>query len=302
MWRDWFTFSRQDRRGILLLTTLIVAVVVLLWTKPLWHREEVVLLQGPDSLASHLISLVPSQPIVKIALHPFNPNTADSLELLSVGFSPRVARNVLRYRAAGGVFRRPEDLARIYGLHDSVFARVKSYIDIPPIEREVKRKPSDVVEPQPLLLPSDTVKREHPYAEYMRAKHKIGEFVDLNKADTAELVRIPGIGPVYAKMIVDYRNKLGGFHSVAQLRDLEALPEGLGDWVYVSAPPAAMLNVNALSLTELRSHPYLSFYQAKAIVELRKREGDIRSIRQLLFLEEFTEADIERLKPYLSFE
>ena len=136
----------------------------------------------------------------------------------------------------------------------------------------------------------------------MRAKHKIGEFVDLNKADTAELVRIPGIGPVYAKMIVDYRNKLGGFHSVAQLRDLEALPEGLGDWVYVSAPPAAMLNVNALSLTELRSHPYLSFYQAKAIVELRKREGDIRSIRQLLFLEEFTEADIERLKPYLSFE
>ena len=99
-----------------------------------------------------------------------------------------------------------------------------------------------------------------------------------------------------------YRERLGGYHSIVQLRELEVLPEELGDWVHVSAPPAAMLNVNKLSLTQLRSHPYLSFYQAKAIVELRKREGHIRSVRQLLFLDEFSESDIERLTPYLSFD
>ena len=60
--------------------------------------------------------------------------------------------------------------------------------------------------------------------------------------------------------------------------------------------------INKVSLSALRAHPYLTFYQARAIVELRKREGNIRSIRQLLFLDEFTEADIARLSPYLSFE
>lgn len=303
MWRDWFTFSRQDRRAIILLATLIVVAIVLLWTKPMWHREEATVLLATDSVAMRLSSPTPQQPIVKVDPRPFNPNTADSLELLSVGLSPRVARNILRYRKAGGEFRRPEDLARIYGLHDSAFARVKPYITIPqPTELSKGESLADVPEPLPTMLPSDTMRREHPYAEYMRAKYKPGQFVDLNRADTSELMRIPGIGPVYAKMIVDYRERLGGYHSIAQLRDLEVLPEDLGDWVHVSAPPAAMLNVNRLSLTQLRSHPYLSFYQAKAIVELRKREGHIRSARQLLFLDEFSEADIERLTPYLSFE
>lgn len=303
MWRDWFTFSRQDRRAIILLATLIVVAIVLLWTKPMWHREEATVLLGTDSVAMRLESPTPQQPIVKIEPRPFNPNTADSLELLSVGLPPRVARNILRYRKAGGEFRRPEDLARIYGLHDSVFARVKPYVAIPqPTELSKGESLADVPEPLPMMLPSDTMQREHPYAEYMRAKYKPGQFVDLNRADTSELMKIPGIGPVYAKMIVDYRERLGGYHSIVQLRDLEVLPEDLGDWVHVSTPPAAMLNVNRLSLTQLRSHPYLSFYQAKAIVELRKREGHIRSARQLLFLDEFSEADIERLTPYLSFE
>lgn len=309
MWRDWFTFSRQDRRAIFLLAVLIVLVMALLCTKPLWHSAQTTPLSAADSVAiAHLQPEAP-QPIVQIAMHPFNPNTADSLELLSVGLPPHVARNILRYRKAGGSFRRPDDLARIYGLHDTTFVRVKPYIAIPserPVERtsETHRAEMQPVE-QPLVIaePLDTPRREHPYAEYMRAKHKPGEFVDLNRADTTELMRIPGIGPVYARMIVEYRQRLGGFHSVAQLHELDAaLPNDLGDWVHVSAPATEKLRVNSLSVTQLRSHPYLTFYQAKAIVDLRKREGNIRSARQFLFLDEFTEADIERLQPYLSFE
>lgn len=309
MWRDWFTFSRQDRRAIFLLTVLIVLVMALLCTKPLWHGTHTVSFSSTDSVMVARLQPEASQPIVQIALHPFNPNTADSLELLSVGLPPYVARNILRYRKAGGSFRRPDDLARIYGLHDTTFARVRPYIEIPS-ERPMERKydaPRVHTEPdeQPAVItePLDTPRHEHPYAEYMRAKHKPGEFVDLNRADTAELMKIPGIGPVYARMIVEYRQRLGGFHSVAQLRELDAsLPNDLGDWVHVGTPATDKLRVNRLSVTQLRSHPYLTFYQARAIVDLRKREGNIRSARQLLFLDEFTEADIERLQPYLSFE
>lgn len=150
--------------------------------------------------------------------------------------------------------------------------------------------------------PDNPTRRKNPYANYMQNKYKPGKFVDLNTADTTELMRIPGIGPVRAKHIVEYRQSLGGFHSIAQVHEAYDLPEHLGDWVHISKPMIEPLHVNKAALAKLNSHPYLTFYQARAIVELRRREGRIRSARQLLFLEEFTEEDIARLAPYLSFE
>ena len=297
MWRDWFNFSRQDRRAILLLALLIMIIGGLSWTKPWWWCDKELQI---GSLASYKDSFLTEEPIVRVVPHPFNPNTADSLELLSVGLPPRVARNILRYREAGGHFRKPEDMARIYGLHDTVFAQVKPYIAIPS-ERKEERPAAKILD-RPMTSVPDTGRREHPYAAYMRAKYKPGQFADLNMADTTELMKIPGIGPVYARMIVDYRERLGGFHSVEQVYDLDVLPEEVGDWVRIDTLSVVKLKVNRLSVTQLRAHPYLSFYQAKAIVALRKREGDIKSVRQLLFLDEFSEADIARLEPYLSFE
>lgn len=302
MWRDWFIFSRQDRRAILLLSALIVIVVVLYRGKWNRHPDDVVII-STDSVVACLSSSASQSPIVAITPHAFNPNTADSLELISVGFPSYVARNIIRYRMAGGMFRKPDDLARIYGLHDTVFSRIKPYIVIPsanPI-RETKLK-SEFADTDTVMPDFEPEIKQHPYAEYMRAKLKPGQFVDVNQADTSELMKIPGIGPVYAKMIVDYRERLGGFHSVAQLYELHKLPEGLADWVYVNDIPINKINVNKLSVTQLNSHPYLSFYQAKAIVDFRKREGDIKSVRQLQFMKEFSKADIERLTPYLSFD
>ncbi len=295
MWRDWFTFSRQDRRAILLFSVLIVIVMALLWTKPMWHHKEPYEAHVSDSLLQSLAGTLKEKDIVQITPHRFNPNTADSLELLSVGLPPFVARNILRYRKAGGVFRKPDDLARIYGLHDTVFARIKPYITIP-------TKGASTTEAVQPILPADTARRKHPYADYMRTKYKPGKIVDLNTADTTELMRIPGIGPVRAKKIVEYRRSLGGFHSIKQVHEAYDLPEHLGDWVHISTPTIKKLYINKVSLADLRAHPYLTFYQARAIIELRRREGNIHSMRQLLFLDEFTEADMARLMPYLSFE
>ena len=299
MWRDWFTFSRQDRRAIILLSALIVIALLLLWTRPMWEHEKPYEACTLDTLLQSFGTSPKKVERPNVILRPFNPNTADSLELLSVGFSPYVTRNILRYRKAGGVFRKPDDLARIYGMHDTTFTRIKPYVDIPTTKHTTKRTPKAT----PKLTPShDTIQHEHPYAEYMRAKNKPGQFVDLNTADTTELMKIPDIGPIRAKRIVEYRRALGGYHSIAQVYEIHGLPEHLSDWVHISNPSIETLCINKASLTQLKNHPYLTFYQAQAIIELRKREGDIRSIRQLLFLEEFTETDITRLTPYLSFE
>lgn len=302
MWRDWFIFSRQDRRAIILLVVLIAAVWVVLGLRRR-SAGNALLTVATDSIAQTLSKDTQEEPVVKIDRHPFDPNKADSLELLTLGIPPRVASNILRYRRAGGKFRRPEDLARIYGMPDTTFAQIEPYIII---LQQKRKEGTDTRADKPKAdslrkVPQERSK-EHPYAEYMRTKLKPGESVDINRADTTELMKIPGIGPVYAKMIVDYRNRLGGFHSATQLSDLEALPEQLGEWVRVDDISTEKLSINKLSVTQLRSHPYLTFYQAKAIVDLRHREGDIKSARQLLFLDEFTEADIKRLSPYLSFE
>ena len=62
-----------------------------------------------------------------------------------------------------------------------------------------------------------------------------------------------------------------------------------------------MIEVNKGTVNELRSHPYMNFYQARAIVELRRERGKIKGPEQLSLLEEFTAQDLERLKPYLDF-
>ena len=295
MWREWFTFSQQDRRGILLLAILIVIALLLLGTKSMWRRENFYEAHTSDTLLQLFKDIPVQSEKIKVVPHPFDPNTADSLELLSVGLSPRVVRNILRYRKAGGIFRQPEDLARIYGMHDTVFACVKSYVTLSVVQKRT-------VETLYVPSSSDTVCREHPYAEYMRAKYKPGKFVELNTADTAELVKIPGIGPVRAQRIVEYRNALGGYHSIRQVHEACDLPEHLGDWVHISTPTIRKLQINDVSLSQLRAHPYLNFYQARAIIGLRKREGAICSVRQLIFLDEFTEEDLTRLAPYLSFQ
>ena len=330
MWRDWFIFSKGERRAILLLALLIIVVMVLLCYRPTITSKEPTLLSNTDSVATllqKLQSIPTSQPSTKTKSpsygiqaphneqrepHKFNPNTADSLELLSIGLTLQVTRNILRYRRAGGHFRRPEDLARIYGLHDTTFAAIKPYIDIPTknqprIEYKEKVKGiNDKAGEENVLSDQDptpiyNIKRNTAYPT-KQAKLKPGQFVELNTADTTELMKIPGIGPVYAKMIVEYRELLGGYCHISQLHELTILPEDIGDWVQISTPQQKKLKVNKLSITQLRTHPYITFYQAKAIVELRKREGNIKSVRQLLFLDEFSEKDITRLSPYLSFE
>lgn len=104
--------------------------------------------------------------------------------------------------------------------------------------------------------------------------------VELNTADTATLKKIPGIGSYYARRIVDYRNRLGGFVSVAQLKEMGELPENIGRWFTVSPAVHRPLLVNRMSVEVLRCHPYLNFYQSRVIVEHRRKYGPIKSCKR----------------------
>jgi len=133
-------------------------------------------------------------------------------------------------------------------------------------------------------------------------KYEPGTLVNLNKADTTELKKIPGIGSGIARMIVNYRNRLGGFYKVEQLREINLDASQLLSWFSIDETDIQKIPVNKSSVDRLRNHPYIIFYQAKAIVEHRRKHGNLQSLKPLVLYEEFKETDLERIAHYLSFE
>ena len=113
--------------------------------------------------------------------------------------------------------------------------------------------------------------------------------------------RVPGIGSYYARRIVAYREKLGGFSSVQQLREIEGMPDEAIPYLTVDPKAIRKLHINKLTLSQLRKHPYLNYYQARDIVDYRRLQGPITSLSQLALLKDFTSHDIERLAPYIEY-
>ena len=223
-----------------------------------------------------------------IQLFSFDPNKADSIELSSLGLSAYVVRNILKYREKGGRFRTADSFSRIYGLTEKQFNTLKPYIRIAQTDTPKKEKMDTMVA---VVIPERKV-----------FKYPEGTLVDVNVADTTELKKIPGIGSGIAKAIVAYRNRLGGFYSLSQLEEIDYVTPELLKWFKLEGGTIRKLDINRWGLDKLRSHPYLNFYQAKVIIEHRRKRGEIKSLSQLSLYEEFTEKDLIRLSAYVSFD
>lgn len=298
MWKDFFYYTKSERRVILLL--LAIALLLLgIWAIMEYLRpvEVPVTLSESEEIDSFLANLEEQEEIrkshtskneISAVLQPFDPNTADSVLLRLLGLPVYIVRNILKYRAKGGVFRSPESFSRIYGLKEEVYQKLKPYITIAPLV-SVSHVRTDTFRQL-----KDTI----PYIP----KYEEGTIVDLNKADTSILKRIPGIGSTLARMIVVYRQRLGGFYDVAQLQEVPHVGVELNKWFVVTPAGLHKIQVNSASLDKLRSHPYMDFYKAKAIMEYRRKRGKIKGLSQLSMFEEFTEKDLKRLSPYLTFE
>ena len=146
-----------------------------------------------------------------VILASFNPNTADSITFRRLGLPAWMAKNILHYRAKGGKFRKPEDFKKVYGMTEEQYSALLPYIHIPP---------EDTVHHIPQLYIAQNVPMEN-------IKYEPGTILDLNRADTTELKKIPGIGSGIARLIVGYRQRLGGFYQIEQLKDINLeIPDG----------------------------------------------------------------------------
>ena len=291
-----FYLQKSDRRTIILLLCVIVAAVVVMKTVDDGSTEEAAPTQLETDKQEHRQRQQPRNHAYyqteerKAELFPFDPNSADSTQLLRLGLQPWQVRNIYKFRAAGGVYRQPRDFARLYGLTLKQYRRLEPYIRIKeedmPAERYFYK-----YEP---IEERDTMK----YPIKLQAEERIV----LNHADTAQLRKVPGIGPYFARKIVEYRERLGGYYRVQQLLEIEDFPETAVDFFIIpDDTQLRKLNINRLSLNELKRHPYLNFYQARAIVDYRRLHGTIQSLDQLSLLRDFPREAIERLTPYVEY-
>ena len=142
--------------------------------------------------------------------------------------------------------------------------------------------------------------RDSVVARY-QTKIRKGEHVVLNTADTAQLKTVPGIGPYFARKVIAYGERLGGYVSVDQLDEIEDFPLDAKEYLVIEHPSPRRLNVNRLSLNELRRHPYINFYQARAITDYRRLHGPLKSLNDLRLSKDFPQDAIDRLTPYVEF-
>lgn len=296
-----FLLTKEQWLGVIILTVLVVGTLFVVkrlqpppqqptttWandsTKQVFKTHQI----QQDSIRKKKKQY--SRDTISIRMQDFDPNTVDSSTLRHLGFKPWQASNMLKYRAKGGKYRKPEDLKRLYGMTDSMYHALSPYISIAP--------DTTIIPPDTLTLPYDSL-----FPIYPQKKDTI---INLRTADTTELKLIRGIGSYRAKQIIQYRDQLGGFHNVQQIAELPCFQsvnlDSIISHFFIDSIVISTMPINTSSVQRLSRHPYLRFEEAKAIYEFRRRHIRIDSIMQLQEIDVLSEETLKKIAPYLNFD
>jgi competence ComEA-like helix-hairpin-helix protein len=214
----------------------------------------------------------------------FDPNKATADEWKKLGVREKTIGTILKYRSKGGKFYKPEDLKRIYGLRPDEVERLLPYVAIEP-KAKIELKTTEA---------GFTKERK----EYTNA------MVDINSSDTSAWKQLKGIGSGYAKRIVNFRTKLGGFVSVEQVAETYGLPDSVFQQIKLqlknNSSTVRKININNCTIEELKAHPYIGFSVANAIVQYRKEHGNFTSVAELQKIGAIDDKLYRKISPYLS--
>lgn len=285
-WQTYFSFSRSQTRAVVFLLFANVICWLVYFLMPYWVSAKVV--PASHDLVTQKANLEASlkaknannnfdskeSEISKLTPFLFDPNTIDAQGLKKLGLREKLIATILNYRSKGGKFYNKESLKRIYGLHPEEFVQLEPYIQIVGYESAARQSKKEIIE------------------------------VDLNLADTAQLVKINGIGSKTALNIIKYREQLGGFVNVIQLQEVFGISpenyERIRPSCKINTSKIRKLNLSEATYNELNAHPYLKGEIAKAIADLRKTKGyQIKNLNELKEIPLITEEIFRKIAPYL---
>lgn len=302
--KEYLTFGKKDRIGIIAVLLLIVIIYALpyLFTKKnesFPARQTSVLIKAMDTLTAkdrnhyqknndeddNSYQYQPSQTknFATGALFQFDPNTLPVEGWQKLGLSEKTSRTIEKYRSKGGKFYKPEDIKKIWGMPEGFYERVKDYIVMASVQNNYQQNNFEK-------------------STFNNSEKKV-IVVNINEADTSAFIALPGIGSKLAARIVNFRDKLGGFYSVDQVGETYGLPDSTFQKIKASLQLSGSikkLNVNTATKDELKTHPYIKWNLANAIVEYRNQHGAFKSLDDLKNIALIDEAIFEKIVPYLN--
>jgi len=294
--KEYFSFNRGERLGVIVLIILIVIVfvakqLIFYFEKPTFadrQQFERALVERRQHSNSDLL--------VEHELFPFDPNEVDSMTLSRLALPQFVKNNLIKYRQHGGRIKRLSDFRKLYGMNDSVYAVIEPYLLID--SSVVINFPENKVSPK-----VSEAKAEARSDSEVLFSQKKSISINLNSASASELEKLKGIGPVLSKRIVKYRELLGGYVSVDQLKEVYGIKPEVFEVnrtiVFVDSAVLRKLDLNFLSAEELAAHPYINYKEARRIVDFRTKNGYISDKNILLSDSIIGEEQFRKLSYYL---
>lgn len=270
----------METNGFLILMPL---TLIILFSEPI-HRslrkpQSLSWIDRTDSLLAWMAShqaIPPLNSYDSVLFYSFDPNQVTKESLVALGLDERTAQRIESYRSKGGRFRRKEDVAKIYGIDTAWYRKANAWMIFPMAERVLVQQPRN--------------------QRFIR--------MDINSADTLQLQDVYGIGPALARRIVTFRDRLGGFLAMDQLREVYGLDSIVVERVkkQFDVKPnfiPRLLNLQRATVEEFAHHPYVSRRQASAIVAYRSHHG-IDSVEQLLQIKSVDGPWLAKIRPYLA--
>lgn len=302
--KDYFSFSKGERNGILILLIILILVILIPFLFPYLIKEETPdfssfkkeienfekSLKKNDQTASTNDTAYAKdfdysnidKSTAETQLHPFifDPNGLSEEKWKEMGLTDKQIKTIKKYEAKGGKFYQKEDLKKIYSISESEY---------------------EVLEPYIMITDDSKTRTKEKKSSYTK---KNSEIIELNSADTTDLKKLEGIGSSYAKRIIAYRSKLGGFAKKEQLLEVYLMDSirysGFSDFVSVNTFLITKINVNTASFNELKTHPYISYNIALSLVNMRQAQGKFSTVSDIKKSVLVTEKIFEKLSPYIS--
>ncbi|MFC0771662.1 helix-hairpin-helix domain-containing protein [Terrimonas alba] len=219
----------------------------------------------------------------------FDPNKISAEEWKKLGLRDKTIHTIQNFLSKGGQFKRKGDLQKIYGLRQNEYKRLEPYIQIPAESAEKRNEVSD--------------KSNFPVTNKSFAKTGHSP-IEINIADTSAFISLPGIGSKLAARIVNFREKLGGFYSIEQIREIYGLPDStyqkIKPYLKLDNSGIKKISLNTASPDELKSHPYIRYNIANAIIAYRNEHGSFSTIADLKKIMLITDDVYTKISPYLS--
>ena len=287
-YEDPFVISKRSKRGLLVLILASLGLIFFPRVYMFFQKEEAFVINS-EKIAEferthkkfekrNYSNYYSKKKKYKAPDSKFNPNTYTLSDWMNLGLSEKQSVVVLKFTSRG--IYSEEDLKRIFVIPDVLFELIRD----------------SVVYPERF--------QNSPNQESFKKQAKQITLINLNTADTTEFMKIYGIGAFYAKQIIRYREKLGGYFTKEQLFEVWKMTteayDKIKDHVFISEKDVKRININSVTIEELKVHPYLKWNQANSIIKMRIQRNGFKNIEEIKESVLIDSETYEKLFPYLS--